>query len=296
MRRTYLLDCTLRDGGYVNDWKFGYNTICGFCKKIEKTGIEILEVGFLKGTFYDKDKAVFPKIEDFISVIQPKSDKMKYVAMLDMSAPVPLESIVPYDGKSVDGIRVIFKKDKLEEAYRYCEEIQRLGYFVSVNFVGTDTYTDQEFIEGIKKFNMLHPYAMAIVDTFGLIKKKQFMRLAYIADNNMEDGIMLGYHAHNNLQQAFANAEALVEMNLKRDLIIDACVFGMGRGAGNLNLELFAEHMNENYGTEYKIEPMLEIMDEYLSTFYKKKFWGVFLTIVFICNIRMPSKLCDIFG
>ena len=279
MRRTYLLDCTLRDGGYVNDWKFGYNTICGFCKKIEKTGIEILEVGFLKGTFYDKDKAVFPKIEDFISVIQPKSDKMKYVAMLDMSAPVPLESIAPYDGKSVDGIRVIFKKDKLEEAYRYCEEIQRLGYFVSVNFVGTDTYTDQEFIEGIKKFNMLHPYAMAIVDTFGLIKKKQFMRLAYIADNNMEDGIMLGYHAHNNLQQAFANAEALVEMNLKRDLIIDACVFGMGRGAGNLNLELFAEHMNENYGTDYQIEPMLEIMDEYLSTFYKKKFWGYSLPL-----------------
>ena len=83
---------------------------------------------------------------------------------------------------------------------------------------------------------------------------------------------MLAYHAHNNLQQAFGNAEALVEMNLKRDLIIDACVFGMGRGAGNLNLELFAEYMNENYDTHYKIEPMLEIMDEYLNDIYKNKF------------------------
>ena len=90
----------------------------------------------------------------------------------------------------------------------------------------------------------------------------------------MAPGIVLAYHAHNNLQQAFGNAEALVEMNLKRDLIIDACVFGMGRGAGNLNLELFAEYMNENYGTHYKIEPMLEIMDVYLNSIYKTKFWG----------------------
>lgn len=63
-------------------------------------------------------------------------------------------------------------------------------------------------------------------------------------------------------------------MNLNRDLCIDACAFGMGRGAGNLNLELFAEHMNENYGTNYEIEPMLEIMDEYLNEIYKTKFWG----------------------
>ena len=85
---------------------------------------------------------------------------------------------------------------------------------------------------------------------------------------------MLAYHAHNNLQQAFGNAEALVEMNLKRDILIDACVFGMGRGAGNLNLALFAEHMNENYDKHYQIEPMLEIMDEYLNDIYKAKFWG----------------------
>ena len=105
------------------------------------------------------------------------------------------------------------------------------------------------------------------------------MRLVYLADNNLDSKIILAYHAHNNLQQAFGNAEALVEMNLKRDVIIDACVFGMGRGAGNLNLELFAEYMNENYDTHYKIEPMLEIMDEYLNDIYKTKFWGYSLPL-----------------
>lgn len=284
MGKVSLLDCTLRDGGYVNDWRFGEETIKGFGRKIAQTGIEMFEVGFIKGDVYDEERSVFPDVESITNMIQPKVETMIYVGMLDMSAPIPLERLTPCSGESIDGIRVIFKKDKMEEAYIYCQRIMELGYLLFVNFVGTDLYTDKEFIEAIEKFNVLHPYAMTIVDTFGLIKRKQFLRLVYLADNNMEEGIALCYHAHNNLQQAFGNAEALVELNLKRDICIDACVFGMGRGAGNLNLELFAEYMNENYDTHYRIEPMLEIMDEYLNDIYRTKFWGYSLPLYLSAN------------
>ena len=279
MRKISLLDCTLRDGGYVNDWNFGEETIKGFGRKIAQTGIEAYEVGFIKGDKFNPNRSVFPNIETIIEMIQPKSSGMLYIGMLDMSAPIPLDRLIPYDGTSIDGIRVIFKKEKIDEAYTYCAKIKELGYWLSVNFVGTDQYSDEEFIHGIEMFNDLMPDAMSIVDSFGLIRRKQFLRLAYLADNNMAEGIALAYHAHNNLQQAMGNAEALVEMNLKRDLIIDACVFGMGRGAGNLNLELFAEYMNENYDTHYRIEPMLEIMDEYLNEIYNSKFWGYSLPL-----------------
>ena len=279
MGRVYLLDCTLRDGGYVNDWAFGRDAIQGFCKKITQTGIELLEVGFLKGDTYNPDRSIFPDIQSVSRMIQPRVEGVQYVGMLDMSAPIPLERIVPCDGTSIDGIRVIFKKDKLELACRYCQRIRELGYFFTANFVSTDLYSDREFIEGIERFNALKPRAVTIVDTFGVIKRKSFLRMAYLADHNLSPEIALAYHAHNNLQQAFGNAEALVEMGLKRDLIIDACVFGMGRGAGNLNLELFAEYLNENYGAHYQIEPMLEIMDEYLNDIYKTKFWGYSLPL-----------------
>ena len=279
MGHVYLLDCTLRDGGYVNDWRFGRDTIKGFGHKLAKTGVEMFEVGFLKGDTFDEDRAVFPDFESLKKMISPKDKKMQYVGMLDMSAPLPKERIPKCDGSCLDIIRIIFKKDKIDEAYEYCQYVQNLGYKISVNFVGTDMYSDVEFVEGIQKFNTLNPFAMAIVDSFGLIKRKHFLRLVYLADNNMAPGVTLGYHAHNNLQQAFGNAEALVEMNLKRDLCIDACVFGMGRGAGNLNLELFAEYMNENYDTKYRIEPMLEIMDEYLNDIYQKRFWGYSLPL-----------------
>lgn len=49
-----------------------------------------------------------------------------------------------------------------------------------------------------------------------------------------------------------------------------------GWGAGNLNLELFAEFMNENFDTEYRIEPMLEIMDEYLNDILQEEILGLF--------------------
>lgn len=279
MGKVYLLDCTLRDGGYINDWQFGESTIRNFGNKIALTGIEIFEVGFIKGNYFDRNRSVFPDIQSISEMIQPKKPGLMYVGMLDLSAPVPIEKLVPYDGTSVDGLRVIFKKNRIEEAYDYCREVKKQGYTLFVQFVGTDAYSDKEFIEAIEKFNMLKPFAVSIVDSFGLIKRKHFLRLVSLADNNLDKTIALGYHAHNNLQQAFGSAEALVEMNLQRDICIDACVFGMGRGAGNLNLELFAEYMNENYGTQYRIEPMLEIMDEYLSDIYRDKFWGYSLPL-----------------
>ena len=270
-----ILDCTLRDGGYVNDFVFGEKVIRGFLSKIVKTGIEYCEVGFIKkGAKDDPDVNVYPGTEAINRIIQPKDPNMKYVGMVDMSSPVPLDMITPYDGTGIDVIRVIFKKSKIQDGYHYCEEIMKKGYTVFAQFVGTDSYSDKEFIEAIELFNGLEPYGVAIVDSFGLITRKQFLRLVYLADNNLKPNICLAYHAHNNLQQAMGNAEALLDLNLKRDILIDACVFGMGRGAGNLNLELFAEYMNEVYGTDYKIEPMLEIMDEYLEDVYKDKFWG----------------------
>lgn len=279
MNRISLLDCTLRDGGYINNWHFGYSVIKDFGNKIAKTGIEFYEVGFLKNTNYDKNKTIFSNIDEIMPLITPKKPNLKYVAMIDINDMIPIENISKYNGKSIDGIRVIFKKNKIKEAYDYCEKLQKLGYMIFVQLVSTDAYNDEEFINTIKLFNKIKPYAISIVDTFGVMKKNEFLRLVQLANNYMDKNIMLGYHAHNNLQQAQGNAEAFAELRLDRKIVIDACVFGMGRGAGNLNLELFAQYLNENFGKNYSIEPMLEIMDEYLNDIYEQKKWGYSLPL-----------------
>ncbi|MDD2967119.1 MAG: aldolase catalytic domain-containing protein [Desulfovibrionaceae bacterium] len=290
MGNIYLLDCTLRDGGYINNWEFGYDAIRNIGRKIAKAGIEGFEVGFIKGDIFSKDKTIYPNVSCVEDIIAPKDPRLMYIGMVDMNAPVPLERIGHRNPRSLDAIRVIFKKNKLEEGYIYCDKIKRLGYIVFAQLVGTDNYSDGEFINAVKMFNKLEPDVLSIVDTFGAIRLKQFLRLVYIADNNLKPTIGLGYHSHNNLQQAFSNAQSMVELNLSRDIYIDACVFGMGRGAGNLNLELFAEYLNHTEKKDYQIEPMLEIADEYLNDIHKQHFWGYSLPYYLsACNNCHPN-------
>lgn len=279
MKQINLLDCTLRDGGYVNDWHFGEKAIRNIGKKIVLAGIEYFEIGFVRECEYNKDYSLFNGNESVKDMIAPKNLQTKYVGMIDMGKPIALDKLGKKTPDGFDVFRVIFKKSKVQEAYSYIKQLIGLGYEVFAQAVGTDAYTDEEFIELIDRFNVLSIKAFYIVDSFGLIKKKDFMRLVQIADHNLRDDIMLGYHSHNNLQQAMGNASAMTELNLKRDIILDACVFGMGRGAGNLNLELFAEYMNENFGKQYRIEPMLEIIDEYLNDIYRESFWGYSLPL-----------------
>ena len=279
MGKINLLDCTLRDGGYVNDWAFGEENIKGFVKKIALTNIEFVELGFLKGDIYDKNKSIYPNLDAVKNVITPKDRNLKYFAMYDVSAPIPFDRFVKCDGESLDGIRVIFKKSRLKEGLIASKKFIDLGYLVSVNFVSTDAYSDEELISAIKEVNSIKPYTIAIVDTFGSMRNDKFLHLVKVANEYLDKDIALSYHAHNNLQQAYTNATSFVKLNLDRDIVIDASVFGMGRGAGNLNLELFAEYMNEHFNTNYHIVPMLEIMDEYLQEIYNTKFWGYSLPL-----------------
>ena len=144
MKRVNLLDCTLRDGGYVNDWLFGEECIRGTLNKLAQTGIELIEVGFLKGTSYEIDRTLFPNIASFSNIMESKRMNISYVGMLDMSAPVSMECITFRTAESIDGIRVIFKKNKMKEAYNYCRHVKDMGYDLYVNFVSTDQYTDRD--------------------------------------------------------------------------------------------------------------------------------------------------------
>ena len=76
------------------------------------------------------------------------------------------------------------------------------------------------------------------------------------------------------MQLAYSNAQSLVDFHTKRDLIIDSSIYGMGRGAGNLNTELFVEYLNDNADGEYDLKPLLTIIDEILNGFYQRNYWG----------------------
>ena len=269
-----ILDCTLRDGGYVNNFDFGKKEIKHIISNLTKAGIDIIECGFLMDKEYNPNKTIFndaKKVRSFC----PKnhSDKQMYVAMIALGD-IPHEKICERSSKTVDGIRITFHKPQIDEAFEFARKIKDKGYEVFIQPVGTTSYSDLELLNLINRVNEFNPFAFYIVDTLSIIYKKDIVHFFTLVDNNLNKGIKIGYHSHNNLQLAFSNAQEMVDLAKGRDIILDASIYGMGRGAGNLCSELIVDYLNNVGIGQYSILPILELLDNEISTNFSKTPWG----------------------
>ncbi len=274
MNKVHVLDCTLRDGGYCNEWKFGFDNARKITAGLVDANVEIIECGFITNRVqYDHDVTKFNSLEELSSIIPDNRDGKIFVAMMNYGE-YNIEDLQCYDGSSIDGIRVAFQKKNLEEALKLCEQIKEKGYLVFIQAMVSLSYSDEEFLAMIRIVNSVEPYAFYIVDSFGMMKGKDLTRLFYMVEHNLKESIWIGFHSHNNLQLAYSNAQRLITVQTSRNLIIDSSIMGMGRGAGNLNTELFLDYLNENAGKNYDIKPLLAIIDKILTPFYERSYWG----------------------
>lgn len=275
MKKIKILDCTLRDGGYCNNWRFGYEEICQIINNLMKANVDIIECGFISNkTDYDKDVSKYSTLTQIAGVLPKNKQNTMFVAMMNFGE-FETDELPVYDGHSIDGIRVAFHKKDRYRALEVCKQIKEKGYKVFVQPMVSLAYTDEEFTEMIRLVNEIQPYAFYIVDSFGRMRTEDLLRLYDLVSETLTDDIWIGYHSHNNMQLAFSNAQSLCSKAKKdRNLIIDTSIFGMGRGAGNLNTELFVDFANGEYGLDYKLNPLLEVIDKILAKFYKTNYWG----------------------
>lgn len=273
MDRVNILDCTLRDGGYINQFNFGHKTIQDIISKLSKASIDIIECGFLVSGKFDVNKSLFGSVSFIKKFIKKKNPKLMYVAMLQFGK-ISEDEIEEYDGTSIDGIRLTFHENEIEEAFILGAKLKEKGYKIFMQPVGTVTYTDEAFLTLIKRVNALEPYAFYIVDTLGTMYKNDLLRMYYLVDHNLRRNIVVGFHSHNNLQLSFANAQELMQLNTERKLIIDTSVYGMGRGAGNLCTELVTQYVNMNLGYKYDNLEILSIIDENIKPLSIQYSWG----------------------
>ena len=286
-----LLDCTLRDGGYVNDWEFGHNNLISIYERLADAGVDIIEVGFLDDRRpYDINRSIMPDTEsaNFIWKNAKKRPPM-VVGMIDYGT-CSIENIQPCSESFLDGIRVIFKKHIMHEAMEFCAELKKLGYIVFSQLVSVTAYTDDELVELAGLVNDVKPYAVSMVDTYGLLNPDKLLHIYKVLDDNVDKSIQIGFHAHNNFQLAFANAIAFCKKETARDVVVDGTLYGMGKSAGNAPMELLAMYLNEYYDTNYNIAPMLECIEESIMDFYAINPWG-YKTFFYLCakNMCHPS-------
>ena len=295
-----LLDCTLRDGGYNNDWEFGHNTLVNVFDRVVSAGLDFIEIGFLdQRRPFDINRSIMPNSAS-ANKIYGGLDKKKteVVAMIDYGT-CDIDRILPCSESFIDGLRVIFKVELMYEALEYCRQLKEKGYKVFTQAVSFTAYTDEKIKELISLVNEVKPFAVSVVDTYGLMFKGHLFHYYQVIDKYLDAGIGIGYHAHNNFQLAFSNCIELATFhaNNSRMLLLDGSLFGMGKGCGNAPLELLAMYMNDVFHCHYDLNQILEAIDVNVMDLYRQLHWGYslkgFIAASNDCHPNYVSFLLD---
>ena len=271
----YLLDCTLRDGGYINDWKFGRDNIANIFERQVSSGVDAIEVGFLdERREFDPDRTIQPDTACYDKIFgRMDHGNALVVAMIDFGT-CGIEHLSPCVESCLDGIRVIFKKEKMHAAIAFCKQVKALGYKVFSQAVSITSYNDDELRELVGLVNDCHPYAMSMVDTYGLLDNAMLSHIISVIDPCLDRDIILGFHAHNNFQLGYSNAVTMLNSVIQRDVLVDGSLYGMGKSAGNAPIELIAMYMNAHFGKQYDVDQMQEAIVTSLLDIYKVEPWG----------------------
>ena len=260
------LECTLRDGGYINNWCFSTKLVNNYFNLMEKLNIDFVEIGFINNyNEYRNNLTTNLRHLDKKFIEEIKNNySFKTVVMGDYGN---INMDLLKQKINVDLIRIVFHKKDMENALKDIEYIKNLGYNVCANPMAISNYNNDErkqLFNLIKKHNINTTY---LVDSFGSLNNNKIKDIYKEFKENLKN-VNLGIHLHNNMQNAFSNYELLKDENI----IVDSTLYGMGRGAGNLNTELVL--FNLGISTELKFE-LIEFILKYIKPIFKNNnLWG----------------------
>lgn len=277
MKSLKVLDVTLRDGGCVNDFNFGQNYMDKILAAQEESGVDVIELGYIdenRGSASGRTQYINEKVIPQC-ILKHKKPGVVYVAMLDYGK-FNTDNLGPRTKDGIDGIRCAFHKENRFDIISLGHKLIEKGYKFYIQPMTTLRYSDAELLELIALVNKELPNASGfyIVDSFGEMRPNDMSRMLNLVDHNLLPSMTLGFHSHNNLQLSYSNAMAMLQFPTTRDIMLDCSIMGMGKGAGNLNTELLLEHLNLLYGKNYKIEPLLEVIDKVILQLHDEFYWG----------------------
>lgn len=295
------LDCTIRDGGYINKWNFSDECVKSIIETLDYIGYQYVEVGFRnKPEIYGGKvcgKWRYCTEQDLKTVVPPESSRNIKIAVMADYANSSIDLFDRVENTVIDMVRVAFHISDIDDALKFCKQLKNLGYIVCANAMATMNYNDEQIEKicnlskecGIDYLYIADSYGCLINDDVTKIAKKMG---AYLNGSSVK----LGLHAHNNIQNGFSNFLQLQSSELID--IFDSTVLGMGRGAGNLCTELVI-HSYPRFNDEHLKRVLLYAQDHILPLQSNGAIvkWGYTLPYIisahFKCHPNYISKLQD---
>ena len=295
-KKIALLDCTLRDGAYINGSRFGTSAIKGIIKKLQEARTDIIEVGWLKDAAHEEGSTYYHLPQDAAPYMVDRQDGIEYVAMIDWDR-YDVDNLPPCDGKSINAVRVVFPHGKHREGIAVAERVREKGYRIFLQAANTLAYSEADLKDLAQYINACRPVAISVVDTFGAMFEEDLARIVRTLDATLDPAIAMGFHSHNNQQLSFALTMHFVELlaESERSAIVDASLCGMGRGAGNATTELVASYLDRKQNGNYDMDAILDAIDTYMEPFREAYTWGYstpyFVAGMYQCHVNNIAYL-----
>ena len=268
-----VLDCTIRDGGLINDHLFEDGFVKAVYETCVRSGVDYMEVG------YKNSKQTFPPGKfgpwrhcdenDIRRIVGENDTSLKLSAMADATKSDWRTDIQPKAESVLDMIRVAFYAHQVSEAAEMIKDAADKGYEVSANFMAVSKNTETEIDQVLELVAESPAEVLVVVDSFGALYTEQVELLVKkYMQFGRDTGKEVGIHAHNNQQLAFANTIEAIIHGANR---ADASMAGLGRGAGNCPMELLIGFLRN---PKFRIRPILEVLESHLDPLRKTMDWG----------------------
>jgi 4-hydroxy 2-oxovalerate aldolase len=291
-----ILDCTIRDGGYLNSWRFEKKLTREIYRALSKAGVDYFEIGYTGTTkYFDRDAFGLWRFSDEkdIAGVCSNIHGAKIAIMADYGK-FDLADLAPKAESMVTLFRLACHKDQMRDALTLLAKVKQKGYETSIQAMGYSGYGGHDRAEFVRMLADSDSDYAYVADSYGSIFPDQISGMIEPL-LSLKPRMKIGFHPHNNLQMAFANSIEAVKSGAD---IIDSSIFGMGRGAGNLPTEIMLLYLQERIPDKFNVVPVLDCIDRYFINMQKDIGWGYqliyMLTGVFKCHPTYAQKLINL--
>jgi 4-hydroxy 2-oxovalerate aldolase len=265
-----VLDCTVRDGGLMNNHYFEDAFVRAVYQACAAAGVDYMEMGYMCSPAIMSPEEYGPwklcDADDLRRVVGENDTGLKLSAMCDIGR-VEYDEIPPADDSVLDMIRVACYAHQMDKAIALAHHCMDKGYEVTINLMAVSKVMERDLDEALGDVAQSRVPTLYIVDSFGTMYCEQVEALAKKYHAALP-GRRIGFHGHNNQQLAFGNT---IEAIIHDCNILDGSLLGIGRGAGNCPLECLMSFLKN---PKFDTRPLFEVIQNQLIPLQKQITWG----------------------
>ena len=283
---TKILDCTLRDGGYYTNWDFNSETVDAYIQAMNVLPIDYLELGYRNNPTKEyMGKFGYCPVSVLKHVRENCTKKLDVMLNEKSTKPEDLDALLKPIVGLVDMVRIAIDPKNFDRAVVLAKAVKAMGFEVGFNVMYMSKW-QTEYPEFLNKLSVLDSFAdlFCMVDSFGGVTPENVSNIVKVVRENTKCPI--GFHGHNNLQLGLINT--ITAMKLGVDYV-DATILGMGRGAGNLNMELLLTYLNAHEGLQVDFNVLGDVITAFTPLMEQYQ-WGTTLPYMLAGANRIPQK------